>query len=40
MAMLPLLAVYVFTRLRHDRPVRRPIDTPETATIDAGAPDA
>jgi EmrB/QacA subfamily drug resistance transporter len=31
MALLPLIAVYVFTRLRHDRPLRRPITTPETA---------
>ncbi|MGH8190673.1 MAG: MFS transporter, partial [Rhodanobacteraceae bacterium] len=31
MAVLPLVAVYVFTRLRHDRPVRAPISTPETA---------
>lgn len=31
MAVLPLVAVYVFTRLRHDRPLRRPITTPETA---------
>lgn len=31
MAALPLVAVYVFTRLRHDRPLRRPITTPETA---------
>ncbi|HEX5960803.1 MAG TPA: DHA2 family efflux MFS transporter permease subunit [Rhodanobacteraceae bacterium] len=30
MAMLPLVAVYVFTRLRHDRPLRRPVTTPET----------
>ncbi|HET7562202.1 MAG TPA: DHA2 family efflux MFS transporter permease subunit [Rhodanobacteraceae bacterium] len=32
MATMPLLAVYVFTRLRHDRPLRPPIATPETAT--------
>jgi EmrB/QacA subfamily drug resistance transporter len=32
LAVLPLIAVYVFTRLRHDRPPRRPIETPETAT--------
>jgi len=32
MAALPLMAVYVFTRLRHDRPLRRPVETPETAT--------
>ncbi|HET9834829.1 MAG TPA: MFS transporter, partial [Rhodanobacteraceae bacterium] len=32
MAALPLIAVYVFTRLRHDRPPRRPVETPETAT--------
>jgi EmrB/QacA subfamily drug resistance transporter len=32
MAALPLIAAYVFTRLRHDRPVRRPVETPETAT--------
>ncbi|MGH8146097.1 MAG: MFS transporter, partial [Rhodanobacteraceae bacterium] len=32
MAVMPLIAVYVFTRLRHDRPLRRPISTPETAT--------
>jgi len=32
MAALSLVAVYVFTRLRHDRPLRRPISTPETAT--------
>jgi hypothetical protein len=31
MAALPLIAAYVFTRLRHDRPVRRPVETPETA---------
>ena len=31
MAALSLLAVYVFTRLRHDRPLRRSIATPETA---------
>ena len=31
MAVLPLVAVYVFTRLRHDRPLRRPVTTPETA---------
>ncbi len=31
MAVLPLVAVYVFTRLRHDRPLRRSITTPETA---------
>ncbi|TAM98741.1 MAG: DHA2 family efflux MFS transporter permease subunit [Rhodanobacteraceae bacterium] len=31
MAALSLVAVYVFTRLRHDRPLRRPITTPETA---------
>jgi MFS family permease len=31
MAALPLIAAYVFTRLRHDRPLRRPISTPETA---------
>ncbi|MGH8125163.1 MAG: DHA2 family efflux MFS transporter permease subunit [Rhodanobacteraceae bacterium] len=31
MAALPLVAVYVFTRLRHDRPLRPPISTPETA---------
>jgi len=31
MAALSLVAVYVFTRLRHDRPLRRPISTPETA---------
>lgn len=31
MAILPLIAVYVFTRLRHDRPLRKPIATPETA---------
>jgi len=31
MAALPLVAVYVFTRLRHDRPLRRPVETPETA---------
>lgn len=32
MATMPMLAVYVFTRLRHDRPLRPPISTPETAT--------
>jgi EmrB/QacA subfamily drug resistance transporter len=32
MAALPLLGVWVFTRLRHDRPLRRPVETPETAT--------
>ncbi len=32
MAAMPLVAVYVFTRLRHDRPLRRPVETPETAT--------
>ncbi|HEX7370721.1 MAG TPA: DHA2 family efflux MFS transporter permease subunit [Rhodanobacteraceae bacterium] len=32
MAAMPMVAVYVFTRLRHDRPLRRPISTPETAT--------
>ncbi|MGH8184366.1 MAG: DHA2 family efflux MFS transporter permease subunit [Rhodanobacteraceae bacterium] len=32
MAALSLIAVYVFTRLRHDRPLRRPVTTPETAT--------
>lgn len=31
MAAMPLVAVYVFTRLRHDRPLRRPVETPETA---------
>ena len=31
MAVMPLVAVYVFTRLRHDRPLRRPVTTPETA---------
>lgn len=31
MAALSLVAVYVFTRLRHDRPLRRPITTPDTA---------
>src|SRR5579875_1760748 len=31
MAAFSLIAVYVFTRLRHDRPLRRPITTPETA---------
>ncbi|MBU6417030.1 MAG: DHA2 family efflux MFS transporter permease subunit [Xanthomonadaceae bacterium] len=31
MAALSLVAVYVFTRLRHDRPLRRPVSTPETA---------
>jgi MFS family permease len=31
MAALSLVAVYVFTRLRHDRPLRRSISTPETA---------
>lgn len=36
MTAMPLIAVYVFTRLRHDRPVRRPIETPETATVDPG----
>ncbi|HXS73409.1 MAG TPA: DHA2 family efflux MFS transporter permease subunit [Rhodanobacteraceae bacterium] len=32
MAVMPFVAVYVFTRLRHDRPPRRPVETPETAT--------
>ncbi len=32
MAAMPLAGVYVFTRLRHDRPLRRPVETPETAT--------
>lgn len=32
MAVMPLIAVYVFTRLRRDRPPRRPVETPETAT--------
>lgn len=36
MAAMPLIATYVFTRLRHDRPVRHPIETPETATVDPG----
>lgn len=36
MAALPLIAVYIFTRLRHDRPPRRPIETLETATVEAG----
>lgn len=31
MALLPMLGVYVFTRLRHDRPLRPPIASPETA---------
>jgi EmrB/QacA subfamily drug resistance transporter len=31
MACLSAVAVYVFTRLRHDRPLRRPITTPDTA---------
>jgi len=31
MAAMPLVAVYVFTRLRHDRLPRRPVETPETA---------
>jgi len=31
MAAVSLVAVYVFTRLRHDRPLRRPVTTPETA---------
>ena len=31
MAAISLIAVYVFTRLRHDRPLRRPVTTPETA---------
>lgn len=34
MALLPFVAMYVFTRLRRDRPQRRPVDTPETATIE------
>ncbi len=32
MAVLPLIGAFVFTRLRHDRPLRRPVETPETAT--------
>ena len=32
MAALPILAAWMFTRLRHDRPPRRPVETPETAT--------
>ncbi|MBS0381110.1 MAG: DHA2 family efflux MFS transporter permease subunit [Proteobacteria bacterium] len=32
MAAVSLVAVYVFTRLRHDRPLRRTVTTPETAT--------
>ena len=32
MAAMPLVGVYVFTRLRHDRPLRQPVETPETAT--------
>ena len=32
MAALPLIAAYVFTRLRRDRPPRRPVETPETAS--------
>ncbi|HEY3521810.1 MAG TPA: DHA2 family efflux MFS transporter permease subunit [Rhodanobacteraceae bacterium] len=35
MAVLPFVAVYVFTRLRRDRPPRRPVETPETATIES-----
>lgn len=31
MAAFSLIAVYVFTRLRHDRPLRRTVTTPETA---------
>jgi EmrB/QacA subfamily drug resistance transporter len=31
MASLPIIAVYIFTRLRRDRPPRRPVETPETA---------
>lgn len=36
MAVLPLIGMYVFTRLRHDRPPRRPVETPDTATIEPG----
>ena len=32
MALMPLIATYIFTRLRHDRPPRRPVETPDTAT--------
>ncbi|MEO6967427.1 MAG: DHA2 family efflux MFS transporter permease subunit [Rhodanobacteraceae bacterium] len=32
MAVMPMIAAFVFTRLRHDRPLRRPVETPETAT--------
>ncbi|MBS0433198.1 MAG: DHA2 family efflux MFS transporter permease subunit [Proteobacteria bacterium] len=32
MAALPFLAAWIFARLRHDRPPRRPVETPETAT--------
>ena len=32
MAVLPLMGAYVFTRLRRDRPTRRPVETPDTAT--------
>jgi len=32
MAVLPLMGVYVFTRLRRDRPTRRVVETPDTAT--------
>lgn len=32
MATLPFLAAWIFARLRHDRPPRRPVETPETAT--------
>src|SRR5581483_3558718 len=38
MAVLPLVAVYVFTRLRHDRALRQPVETPETATEAAAHP--
>jgi hypothetical protein len=32
MVAMPMIATHVFTRLRHDRPLRRPVETPETAT--------
>jgi EmrB/QacA subfamily drug resistance transporter len=32
LAALPVIATYIFTRLRRDRPPRRPVETPETAT--------
>jgi hypothetical protein len=31
MASMPMIATRVFTRPRHDRPPRHPVETPETA---------